>query len=113
MDAHCCGNTFGGLGAYSDRLFRGDEFTAANVADGSIGIVRCVQDRSLARQRRRLFKAQPVARQGIVSFRVKLTFAAIDDQSQVSAAANIRYSGTNDRRQSQAGARGVQARVSR
>jgi len=42
-----------------------------------------VQDRSLARQRRWLFKVRPVARQGSVSFRVKLTFAANDDQSQV------------------------------
>jgi len=65
-----------------------------------------VQERSLARQRRWLFKAQPVARQGSVSFRVKLTFAATDDQSQVSAAADVRYPNMNDRNQSQAGAPG-------
>jgi len=85
-----------------DRLLRGDEFTAANVADGSKGMVRGVQERSLARQPRWLFKAQPVARQGSVSFKVKLTFAANDGQSQVWAAADIRYSGMNDRNQSQA-----------
>jgi len=59
-----------------------------------------VQERSLARQRRWLFKAQPVAHQGSVSFRVKLTFAATDDQSQVSAAADVRYPNMNDRNQS-------------
>jgi len=59
-----------------------------------------VQERSLARQLRRLFKVQPVARQGSVSFRVKLTFAATDDQSQVSAAADVRYPNMNDRNQS-------------
>ena len=48
---------------------------------GSIGIVRCVQDWSLARQRRWLFKVRPVARQASVSFRVKLTLAENDDQS--------------------------------
>ncbi len=61
-----------------------------------------MQERSLARQRRWLFKAQPVARQGRVSFRVRLTFAANDDQRQVSAAADIRYPNLNDRNQSEA-----------
>jgi len=74
-----------------DRPLRGDGFTAADASDGSKGIGRCVQELSLARQRRWLFKAQPVARQGSVSFRAKLTFAATDDQSQVSVAADVRY----------------------
>ena len=59
-----------------------------------------MQERSLARQRRWLFKAQPVARQGSVSFRVKLTFAANGDQRQVSAVADIRHPKMNDRNQS-------------
>jgi len=71
-----------------------------NDSCGSKGIVRCVQEQSLARQRRWLFKAQLVARQGSVSFRVKLTFAATDDQSQVSAAADVRYPNMSDRTQS-------------
>jgi len=56
-----------------------------------------VQERSLDRQRRWLFKAQPVARQGSVSFRVQLTFAATNDQSQVSVAADGRYPNMDDR----------------
>lgn len=71
-----------------------------------------MQEQSLARQRRWLFKAQPVARQGSVSFRVKLTFAATDDQSQVSTAADVRYPNMSDRIQSQAGTRLALASVS-
>jgi len=69
--------------AAAERRHQGDGFEAVEDADGSKGIVRCVQERSLARQRRWPFKAQPVARQCSVSFRTTLTFAANDDQSQV------------------------------
>ena len=46
-----------------DPPLQGDEFSAAYVAEGSKGIVRCVLKLSLIWQRRWLFKAQSVARQ--------------------------------------------------
>jgi len=61
-----------------------------------------VQKLSLVWQRRWLFRGATICALGSVSFRPKLTSAATDAQSQVSAPADIRHPNMNDRTQSEA-----------